>query len=81
MNKYKNMVGSQIRITFENNVITYLKKDEISIPFNNWITKVEQYILYSTLNTDTYYWENINFEIDRLKCIREKSQITLYRNA
>ncbi len=80
MNEYKNLVGYQIRITFENDVITYLKKDEISIPFNHRIVKVEKYILYSTLNTDTYYWESVNFEVDRLKCIREKPRLSSYRN-
>ena len=72
MTEFKNMVGAQLRITFENDIITYLKKDEISLPFKNKIKKLEKYVLYSTLKTDTYYWEQIFFEIDRLKCIREK---------
>ena len=80
MTEFKNMVGVQLRITFENDVITYLKKDELSIPFNHRIVKVEKYILYSTLNTDIYYWESVNFEVDRLNCIREKPRLSLYRN-
>lgn len=80
MTEFKNMVGAQLRITFENDVITYLKKNEISLPFKNKIKKVEKYMLYSTLKTDTYYWETIYFEIDRSNCIREKPPPKYYNN-
>tara|TARA_Y100000389_G_C17324348_1_gene444736 strand:- start:288 stop:539 length:252 start_codon:yes stop_codon:yes gene_type:complete len=78
MNEYKNLVGAPVRVTFENNVIIYLKKDELSIPFNNKIEKIEKHVIYSTLKMDTYYWEQIFFEVDKLKCIREKPQPKYY---
>lgn len=77
MNEYKNLVGASLRITFENDIITYLKKDELSIPIEKKIIKIEKHNLYSTLTNDTYYWEKIDFEVDRLKCIREKKTFSI----
>jgi len=79
MKQFKNMVGYPLRITFENDIILYLKKNEKTFEINYKIKKIEKHILYSTLKYDDYFWEKIDFEIDNLNCIREKEHTTFYR--
>ena len=73
-NNYKNCIGAHIRIKFDNDVVTYLKKDErTSISFEGKIVSVEKYSFFATLVGDSWKWTSVGFEVDNSKCIREVS--------
>ena len=73
--RYKNCIGTTIKLKLQNNTYIILKKDETSVEVTQRIDTVHKKISVITIDGDTTRWKAVDFELDDQNGIYEQIDV------